>query len=238
MTDDATGPGTGGVGTAATEPADPVESLTEEERRHRERTPSRAGVAAILGVVTVAVVVGFLAVTGRLGETYAAVEGGVRTARGWPGLVVIFVYSVLIAVVLPLPSEIVLAAPLELGLGTPLQLAVIVLVSSAGKALGSLAAFHAGQEAKRSGPVVRRLRRSRVDVVEWSESTAANLVQRYGYVGLALALCVPGFPDTISIYAFSMLDGNYSRFAAATFVGSAGRLVVTLGVVGAVVGVA
>ncbi len=150
----------------------------------------------------------------------------------------IFVYSVLIAALLPLPSEIVLAAPLELGLGAPVELGIIVVVSSAGKALGSVAAFHAGQEAKQSGPVVRRLRESRFDIVEWSESTAATLVRRYGYVGLALALCVPGFPDTISIYAFSMLDGDYTRFAAATFAGSVGRLVVTIAgvvVVGGVV---
>ncbi len=236
MTDDATGPGAGGVGAAAESP-ESVESLTEDQRRHRERAASRTGVAVLLAVVIAAVAFGFLAVTGRLGETYAAVETAVTTAQGWLGLVVIFVYSVLIAVLLPLPSEVVLAAPLELGLGTPLQLAVIVLVSGAGKAIGSVAAFHAGQEAKQSGPVVRRLRASRFDIVEWSESTSASLVGRYGYVGLALALCVPGFPDTISIYAFSMLDGDYARFAAAVFVGSVGRLVVTLGVAGAVVGV-
>ncbi len=161
-------------------------------------------------------------------------ERAVETATGWPGLAVVFAYSAAIAVVLPLPSEIVLAAPLELGLGRNLRLTVIVLVSGAGKALGSVFAFHVGQEAKESGPVVQWLRRSRFDVVEWSERKTVRLAQSYGYVGLALALCVPGFPDTISIYAFSVLEEDYARFAAATFAGSVGRLLVTIGIFGAV----
>lgn len=231
MSEDATG--AGGVDAGSTEP-DGVERLGDEQRRARAWAVSWTGVA--VSVVVAAVVVGVLVVTGRLGA-YTALEEVVTTARGWVGVGIVFVYSMLIAAVLPLPSEVVLAAPLELGLVASVEIAVIVLVSAAGKAVGSLAAFHVGQAAKRSGPVVRRLRASRVDVVEWSESTAARLAQRYGYVGLALALSVPGFPDTVSIYAFSVLDEDYARFAAATFVGSVGRLLVTLGVAGAVVGV-
>ena len=41
---------------------------------------------------------------------------------------------------------------------------------------------------------------------------------------------MPGFPDTLSIYAFSVLEEDYARFAAATFLGSAGRLVLVLAV--------
>lgn len=153
----------------------------------------------------------------------------VETATGWVGLVAIFVYSFLIAFALPGVSEIVLAAPLDLGLGRNARLAVIILVSGVGKAVGSVFAFHIGQEAKESGPVTRALRRSRFDVVEWSEKKVIVLAQKYGYGGLALALCVPTFPDTLSIYAFSVLEEDYYRFALATFVGSVGRLLVTLG---------
>jgi membrane protein YqaA with SNARE-associated domain len=161
-------------------------------------------------------------------------ETTVRTARGWPGLGVIGVYSFLIAFVLPLPSEVVLAPAesMQLGVSTPAAYALIIVVSGVGKAAGSLFAFHIGQEAKKSGPVIRWLRESRWDIVSWSESKSVELAKEYGYAGLAIALSVPFFPDTISIYAFAVLEEDYYRFAAATFAGSVGRLLVTLGIVG------
>jgi membrane protein YqaA with SNARE-associated domain len=155
-----------------------------------------------------------------------------ETATGPVGLVVIFVYSFLIAFLLPLPSEIVLATPLRLGLPYWVEIGLIMITSGAGKATGSLFAFAIGHEAKESGPVIRFLRNSRFDVVEWSERTTVDLARKYGYAGLAGALCVPGFPDTLSIYAFSVLEEDYLKFAAATFVGSVGRLLVTVAVLG------
>jgi membrane protein YqaA with SNARE-associated domain len=162
---------------------------------------------------------------------FRALEEAVRAATGPFGLVVIFVYSFLIAFVLPLPSEVVLATPLRLGLGYWPEMAIIILVSGAGKAAGSVLAFGLGQEAKESGPIIRLLRRSRFDVVSLAERRTVQIAKRYGYAGLALALCVPGFPDTLSIYAFSVLEEDYVKFAAATFFGSAGRLVLFLAVV-------
>ncbi|WP_254533891.1 YqaA family protein [Natrinema gelatinilyticum] len=156
----------------------------------------------------------------------------VDSATGWPGLGIIFVYSFLIAFVLPGPSEVVLAAPLNLGIPLWGHLGLIMSISAAGKAVGSLVAFHLGQEAKKAGPIVRWLRQSRFDVVEWSERRTVSLARQYGYSGLALALCVPFFPDTISIYAFAILEEDYLKFAIATFVGSLGRLVVTLSLFG------
>ncbi|MFB6302647.1 MAG: YqaA family protein [Haloferacaceae archaeon] len=158
--------------------------------------------------------------------------GAVRTATGWPGLGIIFVYSFLIAFVLPGVSEVVLLAPLDLGLPYGARLTLIILTSAVGKAAGSVLAFHIGQEAKQAGPVVRALRRSRFDVMEWSQKRTVELARRYGYVGLALALSVPFFPDTFSIYAFAVLEEDYVRFAAATFTGSVGRLLVTLALAG------
>lgn len=159
-------------------------------------------------------------------------QEAVESATGWAGLGVIFAYSFLIAFALPGPSEVVLAAPLDLGLPYWAVLSLIMLVSATGKALGSVFAFHLGQEAKRSGPVTRWLERSRFDVVEWSQKRTVAIARRYGYAGLALALCVPFFPDTISIYAFAVLERDYRKFAVATFLGSLGRLVVTLLLVG------
>ncbi len=161
--------------------------------------------------------------------TFGWLEDAVHHATGWAGLALIAIYSFLISFILPLPSEVVLAAPLNLGIGEVGQFGVIILVSGLGKAAGSVFAFHIGQEAKQSGPVIKALRRSNINIVEWSERKTVALARKWGYVGLAMALCVPFFPDTLSIYAFSILEEDYAKFAAATFAGSVGRLLVTLG---------
>ncbi|WP_319004379.1 YqaA family protein [Natrinema amylolyticum] len=163
-----------------------------------------------------------------LESAHAVIEG----ATGWPGLSIVFLYSFLIAFVLPGPSEIVLATPLNLGVPLWLQFGLIMGVSATGKTAGSVVAFRLGQEAKQAGPIIRRLRRSRVGIITWAEHRTVTLARRYGYGGLALALCVPFFPDTLSIYAFAVLEEDMPKFAVATFLGSLGRLVVTLGLFG------
>ena len=190
-----------------------------------------------VGTTTAAIEAATVGVESAASSSLGWFEHAVETATGWAGLALVGVYSFLIAFVLPLPSEVVLLAPLELGLPSWSHYAVIVLVSAAGKAVGSLLAFYLGHETKRSGPVTRALERSRFDVVEWSEKRTVRVARGYGYLGLAGALCVPGFPDTLSIYAFSILEEDYLKFAAATFVGSAGRLLVTLGLGAATLGV-
>ncbi|MFY4812182.1 YqaA family protein [Haloarcula sp. AONF1] len=182
-------------------------------------------------VVPTTAFIAFIGDCTTAGTPLSPLEEAVCTATGPTGLGIIAVYSFLIAFILPLPSEVVLvpAETLRLGLSTNGNIAAIILVSGLGKAFGSLVAFHIGQEAKEYGPLVRWIKRSRFNLVEWSERKTVQLARKYGYVGLALALCVPFFPDTISIYAFTVLERDYYRFGAATFFGSAGRLVVTLG---------
>lgn len=175
-----------------------------------------------------------------LGFDFGGVESAVRAATGWTGLALIFVYSFLITFVLPLPGEVVLcpagyvcgeAAHLGLGLsGAPLVVLVVV-VSAVGKALGSVVALYLGYNASHSGVVVRAVKRFGYDPMEWSRSKLVTLVRDYGYYGMAMALSVPFFPDTISVYAFSVIDKNYQRFAAAAFAGGVGRLVVTIALV-------
>lgn len=164
--------------------------------------------------------------TTSLQNGFLGLERMVEHATGPIGLVIIFVYSFLIAIVLPLPSEIVLAAPLDLGVPRGVTLGIIVVVSGVGKALGSVLALRIGNEAKQAGPVMRALNRTGIDVVGISQRKTVAIAQEYGYIGLALALCIPGFPDTLSIYAFTVLEENYLKFSVATFVGSVGRLVV------------
>lgn len=157
-------------------------------------------------------------------------DGG--AVRGWPGLLVVFVYSFLVAVVLPLPGEVVLfGLPLGLGLSFEAELALVVLVSATGKALGSVVALELEGRASRSTPIDRLRALSPVDPLAWTEARTAELARRYGYYGLALALSVPGFPDTALIYAFTVLEKDAAKFAAATFVGTVVRLLVTATVV-------
>jgi len=178
-----------------------------------------------------------LALASDLLPDFGWLSAAVETATGWPGLGIIFVYSFLIAFALPGVSEIVLLAPLNLGLSEMGRLAVITLVTGVGKAAGSVFAFHIGQEVKEAGPVIRFLRNSRFDVIEWSERRTVDIAQKWGYAGLAVALSIPFFPDTLSIYAFAVLEEDYVKFAAATFVGSVGRLVVTVVGVGTVLSI-
>lgn len=174
---------------------------------------------------------------GAVAVGFETLRAMVETATGWPGLGIVALYSFLIAFVLPLPSEVVLAAPLDLGIGYWPQLGLIMVVSGAGKAAGSLFAFWIGQEAKESGPLIRALERRGFDVREWSRRQTVRLARRYGYAGLAIALSVPFFPDTFSIYAFAVLEDDYAKFALATFAGSVGRLLVTVFVVGGTIAV-
>ena len=166
-------------------------------------------------------------------------EAAIRTASGWSGVFLIFVYSVLISFVLPLPSEIVLCpagyvcAGNTLALGLPLeaQLAVVIVASALGKSLGSVFALAIGHNASHSGIVIRTLRRFGFRPMEWSKKRMVELVKKWGYVGMAIGLSIPFFPDTISLYAFAVLEDDYLKFAAAAFAGSVGRLLVTIGAI-------
>lgn len=146
----------------------------------------------------------------------------VREATGVVGLAIIGVYSFLVAVALPFPGEIVLAAKLQLPVPDWAEIGLLVLVSSVFKSAGSVVAFWVG--GRSAGPITRWLKRSGVDLVKYGERATVKAARKWGYVGLTAVLSVPFFPDTITIYAFTALEESYVRFAAATFVGSALRL--------------
>ncbi|MFB6112701.1 MAG: YqaA family protein [Halodesulfurarchaeum sp.] len=167
----------------------------------------------------------------------SAFRTAVEVASGPSGVGLIFVYSFLIAFVLPLPSEIVLCPVGYVCAGNTLNLAplpiemqvlVVVVVSGLGKALGSVIALLLGHSAAHSGVVIRTLRWLGFQPMEWSRRRMVSIAQEYGYVGMAIVLSVPFFPDTLSIYAFSVLESDYRKFAMAAFAGSVGRLSVTI----------
>ncbi|WP_336345651.1 hypothetical protein [Halalkalicoccus ordinarius] len=151
----------------------------------------------------------------------------IATATGWPGLAIVFVYSFVLGfAVVPLPSELVLIAPLDLGFGETVRLGLIMLVAGLGKALGSVIVLWFSVAVRESDPVQRALRSSRFRFHEWSRRATIRMAKRYGYLGMAIVLSIPFFPDTASVYAFSVLEDDYLRFSMAAFVGSVGRLLV------------
>lgn len=157
------------------------------------------------------------------------IESLVATATGPTGLGLIFVYSVLVAFILPLPGELVLlpAPGIALGLSPTGSIAVVILVSALGKAIGSLAALRIGQEAVNARPARWLVRRAfpRHDP-EAPPGRLTRFVERHGYIGMGLLLSVPLMPDTAVVYAFSVVDTDERLFALAAFLGTVARLVV------------
>lgn len=169
-----------------------------------------------------------------------AFRTAVAVASGWSGLGLIFVYSLLIAFILPLPSEIVLCPVGYVCAGNTLALApipheiqivMVIVTSGLGKAIGSIIALMVGHNAAHSGVVIRGLRRLGFHPLEWSQKKMVGLAKKWGYLGMAIGLSVPFFPDTASIYAFAILEDDYLKFAAAAFAGSVGRLLITIGAI-------
>jgi len=179
----------------------------------------------------------------------AAVERATTDAllaltTGPSGLVTVFTFSVLVAVVLPIPGELVLLAPLQLGLPRSVELAVLVLVSSLGKALGSLLALEVSTRTAHSTPARRLAGVASVAppplsaLLAWIQRLTERLIRRHGTLGLVFVLSVPGWPDTVVLYAFGVFGIDRTRFVLAAFLGSAIRLTLVVLVVGGVVAVA
>jgi uncharacterized membrane protein YdjX (TVP38/TMEM64 family) len=155
-------------------------------------------------------------------------------ASGPFGLVAVFGYSLLVAVALPFPGELVLAAPLEFGLSREATLGLVILVSAFGKALGSIGALALRNRAARSTTGSRTLDRLAGRLPRRTERRVLGFVREHGYLGLAVLLSVPMFPDTLPVYAFSVIESSYLRFGVAAFAGTVVRLLVVAGVAGAV----
>lgn len=170
-------------------------------------------------------------------EALAAIDALVRSASGPLGLLIVFVFSFLCAVVLPLPSEIVLLAPIDLGLPGWGDLAVLVGVAAAGKAAGGVVALALSTNATRTGRFRNFIQRFRVGAIVTVEEIVGGVVREYGLLGLITTLSIPGAPDTAAIYAFSIGNDDYVEFAAAAFVGSVARLLIVVGFASAVLAV-
>lgn len=133
-------------------------------------------------------------------------------------LPLVFVYSFLVAIVLPIPIEAVLIDPVARGdLG---YFAVVAVVMAAGKTVGALAVFWIGVKVSTTIHYWSGKARWIAAFVRY----ATAFVDKTRYVGLVAILSVPLMTDTVPIYIYALFQErgdplNMGLFAAANFVG-------------------
>jgi membrane protein DedA with SNARE-associated domain len=115
-------------------------------------------------------------------------------------LPITFGFSVLVAIVLPVPIEIVLLAPLlEQQWG---YLGAIILVMAAGKTVGAWLIFYLGVRVEDN---IRRWSdryKLAARLVKWCE----RFVRKTNYIGLYVLLSIPLMSDTIPLYLYSLFN--------------------------------
>ncbi len=136
------------------------------------------------------------------------------------GLLLVFLYEVGAALILPTPSELpVLVAPW-------LPLAWVFVFAVSGKIVGSYLVFFLGDRMKQTARFHRLADRHAWirSVMTWSE----RFVRRYGVFAVFILLSIPGFPDTVSLYLFALVGRRPVLFAVAAGLGTAVRMGIVL----------
>jgi len=136
------------------------------------------------------------------------------------GLLLIFIYEVGAAVILPTPSEIPVLGYNYIPLGWIFLFAVL------GKTVGSYLVFLGGARAKDTARFKRFLARHAWAKRAFSASEA--FVRRYGVIAVFILMSIPGFPDTASIYLFAIVGNRPVLFSIASGLGTAVRMVIVL----------
>lgn len=138
--------------------------------------------------------------------------------------VMVFVYALLAALILPIPVEFVLFIP------TPIGILGTAVVLGLGKATGAMLVFYLGVKAEKS---IRRWSTK----WKWFERFV-NLLERFvnwaQYLGLYILLSIPLMSDTIPIYFFSLLNKDEvmkpSYFAITNFCAGVNRAMIVYAV--------
>lgn len=110
--------------------------------------------------------------------------------------IIFFIYSVLTAVILPIPVEI----GLFLSPATPLAAKIFII--GLGKMVGAILVFYIGF---RLGDNIRRWS-SRWKWFNWLVVKSEWLVAKLHYLGLYIILSIPLMSDTVPLYLFSVLN--------------------------------
>jgi membrane protein YqaA with SNARE-associated domain len=131
------------------------------------------------------------------------------------GLLLVFLYEVGAAVILPTPAELPLVTYKWLPVGW------MTLFAVAGKIVGSYLVFFLGDRMKNTERFHRLVDRYRAlrTIMSWSE----RFVRRFGVFAVFLLLCIPGFPDTVSLYLFAAVGQRPVLFSLAAGAATAVR---------------
>jgi membrane protein YqaA with SNARE-associated domain len=113
-------------------------------------------------------------------------------------LTVLFIYSILTAIILPIPVELALL-PL---VAQPALLGMAAMTLGAGKAVGAGMIFLLGLKVE----VTLRYWAARHRFVGKFVGYATRFVRATKWVGLYLLLSIPFFPDTVPVYVYSIFN--------------------------------
>lgn len=110
--------------------------------------------------------------------------------------IVFLIYSILAAVILPIPVEIGL-------FNYHIHPLILISILAIGKGIGALIVFEISTKArkkmKKYSSTENKFIKKLIDYSEW-------FVQKYGYYGLLLVLSTPLMIDSVSLYLFSLLN--------------------------------
>lgn len=143
-------------------------------------------------------------------------------------LPLLFIYSFLVAIILPVPIELALLWPL---LANDMVLyAAATLVMAAGKAVGGWAVFFLGL--KLEDEIRRWSKRFKIadNIVNW----CIEFVRKTNYIGLFILLSIPLMSDTAVLYVYSLFNKegevlNMSKFVIVNFFAAIVRSLILLG---------
>lgn len=112
----------------------------------------------------------------------------------------LFIYSVLVAIILPIPIEIALIWPLLKG--DLLFYAGATLTMAVGKSIGSWGIFFLGTKVEDD---IRRWS-ERYEIARRFVDVMIDFVRKTRYIGLLILLSIPLMMDTVPIYIYSLFN--------------------------------
>jgi membrane protein YqaA with SNARE-associated domain len=143
----------------------------------------------------------------------------------WVFYPLLFIYSVLVAIILPLPVELALVFVTD-----PSEIAAAAITIGLGKAVGAWGVFHLGLKVEDN---IRRWS-EKYKIVNKFVNFCIWFVDKTGYIGLFILLSIPFMSDTIPIYIYSLFnkDGKLMKqryFILTNFVAGIVRGLIFLG---------
>jgi membrane protein YqaA with SNARE-associated domain len=134
--------------------------------------------------------------------------------------IILFVYALLAALILPIPVELVLLIP------TPIGILGTAIVLGLGKATGAMLVFFLGVKVEKS----IRMWSSNFKWIGKFVDLLEKFVAKTQYIGLYILLSIPLMPDTITIYFFSLFNKDEimkpSYFAVTNFCAGVNRAMI------------